>query len=430
MPKGVVWPQPGARRAPVVIDLREATDWSPRLLTRVARADVPLLSTERAVVWERLADVAALLAIPTTSREGLAFRPSDIDRRDGAIRSYAGAYKGRVYLVDGTSLRVGDVLVPDDPSRPAVLIDGRHEGLAFTATFAALRPSGVMDGLVLWALLSSRAGMDARTDVSMSNAVLGVRKTSRQALLGLIVPMRPPEWWRARRSELQALHAAAGVVPTPPARSGWAVVDLAHMSSWRPMDALQPPTPTVTGSPLGELCDFLRRGSVTRRVTAEMPAPGWLPVATVTAINRGASPRRWVAPASAGTAVGQSGDVVVGLIGHWSTAAVLIADCGIDHDVALLRLTNVALRDRVIHYLNSAKGQAARRELIPTGTIPHLSLAALKEIRIPPFSQHDELDQPSRAVLPVWPPSTSPFGRTGDTDGAGIAEALQRLLWP
>lgn len=366
--QGLIWPRPEERLGRVtIVDLREAIDWSPRQLqspiwrpTGEPGADsVPPYAPDGTPV-RALGDLAEILAISRPSVDISTVRPADVDRGDGGIRSYASDYKGRVLVVDGRKLRLGDIVVPDDPQRPAVLLDERHQGLAFTATFTAVRPRlEVMDPVLIWALLSSSPGFMARADFSNASASLGNARTPRRALRQLLLPLQVPGWPSRREDVLALHHRAAVALPAARSTSAWTIRDLAQQDSWRPVDVLRPPIPEREGTSLAELCTVLRRGSAARNMAAETPTPGWLPVATVTQVNRGTTPRRWVPADSAGSGVGRTGDVVVGLVGERSAAVVLATTCAVDRDMAVMRVTDETSRDAIVTYLTALPARSS-----------------------------------------------------------------------
>jgi hypothetical protein len=128
-----------------------------------------------------------------------------------------------------------------------------------------------------------------------------------------------------------------------------------------------------------------------------------------------------------GSRLGHPGDVLVGLLGEKATAAILRADVGVDHNVALLRFAESGIRDNVVGYLNSPDGQSQLRSLATGDTIPHRSVQTLRTMLIP-LSVSQELR--TENSLPTWPPTETVTDRLPSPEAGDLALQLQELLWP
>jgi hypothetical protein len=418
-----VWPIHITHQHLNFIDLATHDDWSPRRLT--TGVDYDRASEQSGVEWASLSELATVLPSPPVRNVSIAVRPSDLDRSAGMARTHLFGYSGRVHVLDGKTLRPGDVLVPDDPTRPAVLLDDRVAGVGFTASFEALRPEARLSGLEIWALLSSSAGLNARARLGQTMAV-GPPKVPRCDVLDLSIPLFDDKLWQGVRVSLRQLQLLSGVVQAPRTVSRWRPSDLLLTSSWAPTEVLQSRSHDGR-SALSDLCQEIRRGSVRVNDTVDLPVEGWLPVATTGDLNRGQQPRRWMTPVKAGIALGHPGDVLLGLLGEKATAAILTADVGVDHNVALLRFTDFAIRDGVVGYLNSPEGQSDLRNVARGDTIPHRSIATLRRLTIP-GSANDALR--TNHTLPTWPPNDLETDGPPPPAAGDLALRLQELLWP
>jgi hypothetical protein len=232
--------------------------------------------------------------------------------------------------------------------------------------------------------------------------------------------------WQRVRPSLHQLQLLGGVAQSARATSRWSCSDLLLASSWAPAVVLQ--TQSDDGrSALGELCQEIRRGSARVNDTVDVPVEGWLPVATTGDLNRGLQPRRWIAPVKIGGAHGRPDDVLLGLLGEKATAVILTSEVGVDHNVALLRFTDLATRDEVVGYLNSPEGQSDLRNVATRVSIPHRSIATLKRLMIP-GSVNGSLGISSSQ--PSWPPADSQSEGPPSPEAGNLASQLQELLWP
>ena len=418
-----LWPVHVTHQRSRLVNLASHEDWSPKRLTTVIDYDRAHDGSD--VEWAPWEKLATILPSPAVHNVSIAIRPSDIDPVSGLARTHLSGYSGRAY-VDESPLLPGDILVPDDPTRPAVLVDERLSGIGFTANFEAIRPGVRLPGLEMWALLSCRAGLNARARLARTQTV-GPQKVPRSAILDLFLPLFDDNLWQPIRASLHQLQLLGGVALTPRAASKWGRFDLSKISSWAPAEVLQP-RPQRRGRPLGDLCKEVRRGSIRVQDTVDVPVEGWLPVATTGDLNQGRGPRRWTTPMKVGSRLGHPGDVLVGLLGEKGTAAILRADVGVDHNVALLRFADSRIRDNVVGYLNSPDGQSQLRRVATGDTIPHRSIQTLRTMLIPlSVNQEPRADNSP----PTWPPTETVTDRLSSPEARrDLALQLQELLWP
>jgi hypothetical protein len=97
-------------------------------------------------------------------------------------------------------------------------------------------------------------------------------------------------------------------------------------------------------------------------------------------VRSGIEPSAWAAPSSL---VAEPGDIVVADVGKRGAAAVVYEPLIPGSGVSLIRLIDSAAAPRVVDYMNSQPGQAARSLLVTGEFVPHFTLRSLRSFRIP-----------------------------------------------
>ena len=200
-------------------------------------------------------------------------RPADVDRFSGAQMPYEYADLQPVMML-GRELAHGDILVPRNPTIPAILVGPSHAQCAFSTAFIAIRAQHQrMAGEYLWMLLCSTRGMRAR-------AALSEHYFEFESLERLEVAVPPLEKQRMRSIHAPGVHWVS-------AESSWQVGDLSQVRSWTFGTSLVEGE-TIT---LGDLVD-VNNGSMDDNELFAVTAKGRVPVLTsVPSIQEG--PEFW-----------------------------------------------------------------------------------------------------------------------------------------
>jgi hypothetical protein len=359
-----------------VLSLPAVESWMPeRLLARSEDPPWPPHASHQLVAIRELATSIASSGMLAESGQSVV-TPGGVSLETGQVIRTTREYSGRVYLVgEERGLAVGDLLVPGSPRHPPLLLGTGHIGLAFAATFHALRPMDSATGALLWAVLSSGPGQEARHRAATGTTVA---QLSRSALLGMLVPLPPVTVLQRVRPLLgraQRVSTGAGDVE----RSWWRTVRLPAAGRWDLYIAVAEPE-RLRGVRLGELCAEIRVGRDLGQRPVAAPRPGWLPVYTSRSVRLGRISDLWIGP-DAQFVIAEPGDVLVPAVGLAAPSTVAAHRGAVDRDVLVCRLLDPTIARDLVRYLNSDAGQALRGATA-AGIIPRLTAATARELPI------------------------------------------------
>lgn len=326
--------------------------------------------------------------------------PSVVDADSGTIRGTRRGFSGPIRIV-GTGrvagLRTGDLLVPPASRAHVLLVGPEHGGFAFSGTYLALRPTGEVEGLQLWALLNSTPGQAARQSAAVASAA---PQLTVSRLLEVLVPVIPAQQWARLRPLVADLHhAPAAATAREVGQSWWRLAALPREHSWSAYLATKTPETLEQGTALGELAVEFQRGQHIS-VLSYVPHRSWLPYLAPRDLRTGREPTTWAAP---GSVVAHPGDIVVAEAGQRGISSVVSTPLIPGAGVCLIRLREAELASRIVAYLNSEPGQAARALLATGSASPHLTVSALRALRIPESTLAGEAPTPSLAPLGPQP---------------------------
>jgi hypothetical protein len=359
-----------------------SADWLP---SRVLPARSPWPSSTPLV---RLGDVASVrsVAAPLSSPLPLV-TPTSVDLSSGTISTKRVADDEGLVL--GEDLRVYDVLVPSHGPGPCVLVSDEARGLAFRG-FHVVRPfQARANPIWLWATLSSASGIASREALSAGSTVSTVTASS---LADLRVPL--PTLEHADQPTFGALVPRPLVVEAAgeELRSAWSLRDLRRSDAWTGGGAGDR---EVAGPPLSELGTFWSDG-VDKSEWFAVPAPGRLPVLTHRAVRGHREPFR---PWATGGRATTDGTVVFTRTEPFrakqAPAGMLLSKelVALDIDIRrellgsapphLRQLSRAGLASVLVDYFSSARGKDVLASVARGIVIRHLSLAALRAVRVP-----------------------------------------------
>lgn len=354
----------------------DGTDWTP------SRALASASSWPESIQVVRLGDVAAVRALTAPLSAPLPLvTPANVDLATGAITP-RGAVDDEG-LVLGEDLRVNDVLVPAHGNRPCVCVSDDVRGLAFRG-FLRVRPiEGRVASDWLWGFLSSASGISARMGGAKGAAA---SRLTASGLSDVRVPI--PSIEQASRSELAALLPEPRVLEPEGAalRSSWSFRDLRDGGAWagdeRPEDA-------SVGVALSDLGD-LWCGTVDIRQVFACPAPGRFRVLTSRAVRGHREPFE---PWSEGGRVTTTASVVFtrtepfrakhAPAGMLLTKEVLALDLDLDSRSTRLLASGAGTAGGLASYFTHGEGRRALDSVSAGAVQKHLSLAALRRVRVP-----------------------------------------------
>jgi len=391
-----------------MLDLRSAPSWD--LVTLVPRARIAIAPRSYAGVLVALGDVVIALS-PTrmgTVPASDVVTPQDVDTRTGQIAGAAARGGLNVFYVGTNGLQAGDVLVAPQPRVPALLIGEQHTGYSFSSRWVALRASEQMpmSPLVLWALLSCRTGIEARS--SMSAGAM-VPRVGRAELTSLLLPLPPlSESSAAVESTLRQIWLGTlDTARAEAARSWHGMADLLGNARWQDILRTHNTLGLAGGPSLRALGALVRAGSVSRgRLLTEQIADA-RPVMTTQALRRDSDADAWAVPRM-GEVSGGGGDVVITSAGTRFRARLLPEPALVGTGLILVQQLQSPDAHRLAEYVNSARGHYALQQLVSGDYVPHLTTKALVELVLPPGSS------------PMEP----------DTGRESLAVALENALWP
>ena len=386
-----------------------AAEWWP---SRLLPARSPWPSSTQLV---RLGDVASVrsLAAPLPSPLPLV-TPGSVDPSSGTITTtQVTDHDG---LVLGEDLCVNDVLVPSHGRGPCVLVSDEAWGLAFRG-FHVVRPfEGRANTAWLWATLSSASGVASREALSAESAVSIVTGSS---LADLRIPL--PTMEKADQPNFNAFLPRPLVIEVlgEELRSAWSLRDLRGARTWTGGAAADD---EPVGLPLSEL-GTIWGGHVDKSEFFAVSGPGRLPVLTHRAVRGHRDPfRPWATVGRATT----DGTVVFTRTEPFRLtqppAGMLLSKelVALDIDIRreplgtapppLAQLSRPELASVLMDYFSSAQGNNVLASAARGVVIRHLSLAALRTVRIPqqlratapeahPTSLADRLEDALRRAL-------------------------------
>jgi hypothetical protein len=306
--------------------------------------------------------------------------PDGLDPVGGGIRRRSRKYRGAAHQVRSSDrgLRPGDLLVPLNPDKPALLVRPDLIGSKVSRAFLALRPEEGL-GLWLWGVLSSRSGRTVRSYLATSALD---RSNSRAALLELQVPLPPVVVMVSIDEQLALIESRTHRPEEEATGTWWRTTDL-HGSDW-PLQ-LATPDPALLRSevPLGDLCGEITRGRpVPQDAVSNRPAVGYLPLTDISVIA-GKPVRRWVPLEPKPPIVAQQGDVLVAAVGNRPHAFLVTSTTAVDRNLWLLRLLNADHGPGLVHYLNRETGYGVRQLLLTGDFIPGLRKDNLSVLPVP-----------------------------------------------
>ena len=306
--------------------------------------------------------------------------PANVASTTGAITGSRRHFPGLVRSVHASSaggLAPGDLLVPPSSTGHVLLVAREHGGFVFSAGYTALRPNPGVDGLWLWAVLNSASGQKAR---GASSSGLSGPRASLGSVLEVQVPL-PGADWSTKRPVVEARHAAAAAIAlkSEAGQSWWRMARLPPGRSWHVYLTTQTPEVLEEGVPLGDLAhEFIPGRRV--EVTLEEPRPGWVPYLSSRDLRTSGKPSAWTKDQGF---VAGPGDLAVAEVGHRGPAVRINESLVHGNGITIVRIPEPEVAARVLAYLNSQAGQAARAVLATGSTIPHFGVRALRSMRIP-----------------------------------------------
>lgn len=326
--------------------------------------------------------------------------PAGVSPLTGAVQPSDRAALGAVFRLD-SDLQTGDVLVPLVGKGPCVLVDRKLTDLAFSQTFLGLRVKG-FDPILLWALLSSTSGLEARHRL---NAGAVVPRLSAALLADLLVPAN----WDTRRNLDNLLpEPAVDALAASPLMSHWRLIPMESYGNWTPGRLLDP----LEGSaavPIGALGQVWA-GRLDARKYRDVPFSGGTPALRPSDVGRLTTPRWWSNAEARDVAKPES--VLLGALSLRAAGSshplAVAADILVMDPLPRPPLTAIEVRDRLVAYLSSAAGHKRLRDHLGGQVIPRMTKTSFAEFRVP---------------LPETLPNTQPSSEE-------LLEArLERALW-
>jgi len=375
-----------------------------QLLMRREVPPWPPLASHQLIAVRELATPIATSGVLAEPGQAVA-TPDGVSPETGQVFRTTHEYVGRIYLTGREhGLTAGDLLVPRHPQQQPLLLGTGHAGLSFAGTFHALRPKDAATGALLWAVLSSGAGQEARQRAAAGTVL---PQLNRSGLLEMLIPLPPVttlERFRPLLRHAQQVPTRTGDVD----RSWWRTARLPPGDRWDLYITVAEPQ-RLSDLRLGELCDEIRLGRDLRQLAQPAPRPGWLPVYTSQSVRMGRVADLWVGP-DAKLVIAEASDVLIPAVGLSASSMVAPYPGAVDRDVLRCRLLEPAIAGVLVRYLNSDAGQALRR-VMTTGTIPRLTAAAARKLQIDA--------QVLRSDAPAAAAAAQP----------SLAEQLDGLIW-
>lgn len=375
-------PGRGAWSPDQILGSEEAADWPLRGWPLIAMQDL----AEAVITPDGVADQGQ----PVVTPRGLSLDT-------GQVLRTTSSYSGRVYVSgsDPNSLGVGDLLIPRNPSLPALVVTENHAGLRFAGSFHCLRMSDTTITAWLWAILSSKTGQRVR----QASSEMSGNTVSRGRLLDLAVPMPILAEMHRLVSNLQPAFVRSGSVDTAGddvQGSWWRVTNLPGEGRWDVFITFADPEAFFSGVTLDSLCESMATGRAVNKAAVSAAVPGWLPVYTSGSIRAGGHSDLWVSP-SAGVRIAEVGDVLIPGIGLTALSVTADRRAAVSSNVLQCRPREQSIAEILVRYLNSDRGQAIRRTLV-AGVIPRLTLRSAKAFPVPADLIRDNSAPGSRSL--------------------------------
>lgn len=381
-----------------VVNLSGASSWAPvGLLPSLQPRAAPATFAGATV---RLEELVEIMSPKSAVRSGERLvTPAGTCSTTGAVQPSERVSAGVTHRL-GEGLRPGDILLPSVGSGPCILVESRHQRLAFSRAFLALRPRQANHSVLLWALLSSDSGISARHFLDRGSLVPSLRAGN---VGDLLVPS-PSE--RTRDPTVLLPEPPVDEVAAAILIGSWKVISLQGASDWSPARMLAPPAPD--GAVLAEL-GAVFAGRLEARNYADQPFVGAVPAFRPSDIGRLATPRWWAEAPDA--SIAEPGSVLLGAL----SLRVAIAEerVGVAKDVLVFHanprppFSAFEVRDRVFAYLSSAAGQKRLREHA-AGSISRMFLRSYKAFTVP---------------------SLETLSSLAPASGELLSSRLERLLW-
>jgi hypothetical protein len=354
------------------VDLRSRLTWDTAILT-AETFRWPTVAPRVA-----LADLVTLVVASSIVEAGVqVVTPASLDAAIGGIRRRSQQYQGPVFQVT-RDLQIGDVLVPPNAEAPALLVTEALRGALVSARFTALRPSGNVISLWIWAVLNSKSGLDLRQRLSLGSLDTGGAKAR---ILDIAIPVPTLAHQIEVEPTLRAIESTTHVEEDEAPSTWWRTANL-RGREWRLLLASPEPERLDEGEPLEYYAERIERGAaVGRDDVTDVPDAG-TPV-TDGAILAGALVKRWARSSGKPGVMAIPGDVLVAAIGSRAHATVATGMSVIDRNVIRIQLKNPHQAEAVAQYLNGSAGYGLRQMLLRGSTIPHLSVADLSRMPIP-----------------------------------------------
>jgi hypothetical protein len=353
------------------IDLRGRPTW-----------DTAMLTVE-AFHWPTDAPNVALkdLVAPLTTAGSIVeagvqvVTPTGLDEASGGIRRRSQRYQGSVFQVT-RDLQINDLLVAPSPEAPVLLVTEHLQGALVSSRFTALRTTGAVTPLWIWAVLNSMSGRDLRQRLSLGGFDTGTKTR----ILDLGVPVPPLARQREAEPTLRSIEYTTHIEEEEAPSTWWRIADL-RRNEWQLQLATANPERLDDGPPLETYADKIQQGRVLHVQVTNLPNTG-MPIIDGAALA-GRPISRWLKGSGESSVIAESGDVLVAAIGTRARATVVTGLAAVDRSAILIRLKNRRHAEAVAHYLNGSAGYAFRQMFLRGSTIPHLSVANLARIPIP-----------------------------------------------
>jgi hypothetical protein len=375
-----------------IVTLPRSAEWALGRLLSADHLTWPNSSWQQAELNDLIATVIPVSGLADDAQPIVT--PGGLSRDTGQVVRTNNRYVGRIYeMRRGNGLQVGDLLIPRYFLSPALVVAQAHTGLGFAGTFHAVRCSDPRIAAWLWAVLSSGVGQRIRSEMSTG---ANTPVLSRGRLLELHVPLPPEEDLRVRLVALDPLleHSQVVDMRTDEVQgSWWRIADLRGAERWDIFITLAEPDLLRSGIPLAELCEDVALGKAVHGHVLPSARPGWQRVYTARSVRTGRIDDLWLDPAKR-TTVAEPGDVLIPSVGAKGLSALAAQHAAVDRDVIRCRLHDSGISERLVHYLNSDRGQSLRR-ILTSGLIPRLTLQEARKFPVPEDIARDEANHPS-----------------------------------
>lgn len=304
--------------------------------------------------------------------------PASLDAAIGGVRRRSLRYQGSVFQVM-RDLQIDDVLVPPNAEAPVLLVTEALRGALVSSRFTALRPSGNVIPLWIWAVLNSSSGRDLRQRLSLGGLDVGGAKAR---LLDLAFPVPSLAHQIEVEPTLRAIESTTHIDEDEAPSTWWRVTNL-RGGEWRLLLASPQPERLDEGEPLGDYAEKIEQGTaVGRDDITDVPDAG-TPVIDG-AVLAGGILKRWAKSPDRRGVMAMPRDILVAAIGNRAHATVANEASVIDRNVIRIQLKDPHQAEAVAQYLNGSAGYGLRQMLLRGSTVPHLSVADLSRMPIPP----------------------------------------------